>query len=241
METVITDTRALRITATPGDTDTAVVAFSGVGFQLEQIPQEEFVTTLQGATHSRFFVVDKRRSWYNATASDIIAILTPYLARYRKVVTLGNSMGGFGAVYFASRLPNVRSAISFSPQFSVDAALVPCETRWDAYRSRITSWTVRHAMEQVSGKPEILLFFGAEEREDDEHRVLFEQYATDQTAIVSLAEAHHGTARYFKRNDLLTRLLDAIIVDEVGATGMTDLLARSQVPYTLWMRSVAAQ
>jgi pimeloyl-ACP methyl ester carboxylesterase len=234
LETVIIDSDVLRITATQGDTDIAIVAFSGVGLQLDGIPQEEFVTTLQGATHSQYFVVDKNRSWYNATALDIVTTLTPLLDRYRKVVTLGNSMGGFGAVYFASRLPNVRAAISFSPQFSVDPKMVPHETRWQIYRSNIKTWSVRHAMEQASGEPEMMIFFGKSSEGDAEHMALFQDYATRRTAILSLEEAEHGTARHLKRSGLLGETLDKIVIEEAGAYGVDDLLTRYEVPHTLW-------
>jgi pimeloyl-ACP methyl ester carboxylesterase len=241
LETVIVDDEMLRITATRGNTDTAVVTFSGVGMQVDGIPQEEFVKTLQGATHSQFFVVDKVRSWYNATARDIVSTLSPLLGGYRKVVTLGNSMGGFGAIYFASQLPNVRTAVSFSPQFSVNAAVVPGETRWGAYRSRITSWTVRDAMEQARDDPEMLLFFGAGKQEDDQHRILFQTHATDRTAIITLRDAQHGTARHLKRGGMLRQVLDTIIQHDAGATGVAALLAESQVPHTLWTRSAAVR
>ena len=233
-EVTVVDTDRLRITSTPGDTDVAVVAFSGVGMAIDQLPREEFVTTLKGATHGQMFVIDKARSWYNATAADIVAILKPLLAPYRKVVTLGNSMGGFGAVYFAPRLPNVRTAIAFSPQFSVQAAIVPAEKRWAEYRSAITSWTVRHAMEDARDDAELLLFFGTEERRDDPHRELFRDYATCRTAIFDIPEARHGTARHLKRAGLLGHLLDSIIVDEAGAVGVAALLAGQGVPHGLW-------
>lgn len=240
-ETIVVETEKLRITSTSGDTDVAVVAFSGVGMELSRIPRAEFVTTLRGTTHSQLFVVDRARSWYNATAADIIAVLAPLLARYRKVVTLGNSMGGFGAVYFASRLPKVRSAIAFSPQFSVQAAIVPGERRWGEYRSGIASWTVRHAMEGAGVDPELLLFFGPEEQRDDRHRALFREHATGRTAIFDILGARHGTARRLKRAGLLGAVLDTVIVEEAGASGVADLLTRNQVPHRLWAPSPAAR
>lgn len=241
LNTVIIDNDNLSITFTEGDTDTAVVTFSGVGLAVGNTPQEEFVKTMQGARHAQFFVIDKVRSWYNATAPEIIAHLTPLLARYRKVITLGNSMGGFGAAYFVSRLPNCRAAISFVPQFSVNAVIVPRETRWREYRSRIETWTVRHAMEDASDDPEILLFFGTQEPRDLDHLALFQQHATRRTSIFSLDDARHGAAKYLKREGHLRALLDAVIVREEGADGVERLLNRHEVPHAFWKGSAAPQ
>ncbi|HVU21102.1 MAG TPA: hypothetical protein VHE09_10250 [Rhizomicrobium sp.] len=241
MKTVIVDNDNLSITFTEGDTGTAVVTFSGVGLAVGNTPQEEFVKTMQGARHAQFFVVDKLRSWYNATAPDIIAHLSPILMRYRKVATLGNSMGGFGAVYFASRLPNCSAAISFVPQFSVNAVIVPRETRWREYRSRIETWNVRHALEAASDDPEILLFFGTQEPRDLDHLALFREHATRRTSIWSLDGARHGAARYLKREGHLRALLDSVIVRDEGAAGVERLLERHEVPHTFWSGSAALQ
>jgi pimeloyl-ACP methyl ester carboxylesterase len=241
LKTVIVDNDTLCTTFTPGDTDTAVVTFSGVGLAVGDTPQEEFVKTQEGAVHAQFFVIDKVRSWYNATAPEIVSHLTPLLLDYRKVVTLGNSMGGFGAAYFASRLPNCRAAISFVPQFSVRRTLVPKEKRWREFRSKIGPWTVQHAMEQANDDPELLLFFGAQEPRDLEHLALYQQHATRRTSIFLLAEPRHGAARYLKNRGHLRALLDAVILRDEGAGGVERLLNSHQVPHTFWTGSAASQ
>jgi len=241
LKTVIVNNDTLCITFTPGDTDTAVVTFSGIGLAVGDTPQEEFVKTQQGAVHAQFYVIDKARSWYNATAPEIVSHLAPLLPRYRKVVTLGNSMGGFGAAYFAFRLPNCRAAIAFVPQFSVRRALVPKERRWREFRTKIGAWTVQHAMEQANDDPELLLFFGAQEPRDLEHLMLFQRHATKRTSIFVLEETKHGAARYLKQHGHLRPLLDAVILRDEGAEGVERLLNSHDVPHTFWTGSAASQ
>lgn len=48
----------------------------------------------------------------------------------RPIVTYGSSMGGYAAIRFSKALDAVR-AVAVAPQFSIRAAVVPGEDRWD--------------------------------------------------------------------------------------------------------------
>jgi pimeloyl-ACP methyl ester carboxylesterase len=234
MEPSIVDDLVLRIAVTHGDTDVAVVSFSGIEQELGQVPREEFVNTLAGSRHSHFFVVDKQRSWYNATAPAILSTLGPRLRDFGKVVTIGNSMGGFGAIYFASRLPNCRTAIAFVPQFSVDPEIVPGETRWKEHRVRLSAWPVRHAMVDATSEVAFHIFFGGNDQRDQAHLALFKAHSTLGTSIFSLPDAAHGVAKYLRQRNLLRPVLDAAILKGTGATGIRSLLGDSSTPYNAW-------
>jgi pimeloyl-ACP methyl ester carboxylesterase len=234
MEPPIVDDPVLRIAIARGDTDVAVVSFSGIEHELGQVPREEFVNTLAGNRHSHFFVVDKQRSWYNATAPAILSTLVPRLRDFRRVVTIGNSMGGFGAIYFASRLPNCRTAIAFVPQFSADPEIVPGETRWKEHRARLSAWPVRHAMVDANGEVAFHTFFGSSDTRDQAHLALFKTHATMGTSIFSLPDAAHGVAKYLRQRNLLRPVLDAAILKDTGATGIRSLLADSSTPHSAW-------
>jgi len=234
MHPPIIDDSALRITATPGDTDTAIISFSGIEHELGGVPREEFVNTLAGTSHSEFFVVDKERSWYNATAPTIVSTLAPRLRDFRKVIAIGNSMGGFGAVYFASRLPNCRTAIAFVPQFSIDPTIVPGETRWQRHRLWLSAFPVRHALLDANGEVDFHIFFGGNDGRDQTHLALFKSHATRRTNIFSLPHAAHGVAKYLRQQRLLRPVLDAAIELEEAATVITELLANRGVLHDAW-------
>jgi pimeloyl-ACP methyl ester carboxylesterase len=234
MEPPIVDDAVLRIAAAQGNTDVAIVSFSGIEHEFGGVPREEFVDTLAGNRHAHFFVVDKQRSWYNATAPAILSTLGPRLRDFHKVVTIGNSMGGFGAIYFASRLPNCQTAIAFVPQFSVDPEIVPGETRWKEHRARLSAWPVRHAMVEANGEAAFNIFFGGSDSHDQAHLALFKSHATLGMSIFSLPDADHGVAKYLRQRNLLRPLLDAVILRDAGVIGIRSLLADSSTPHSAW-------
>ncbi len=118
-----------------------IVAFTRIQHGLGQIAAEEFVGSSRMQGYSALFVSDMRCSWYNNfEGARLLEILSPFLTN-KRVVTLGNSMGGFGAIW-ASRLVGAASTLAFAPQFSVKPEIVPNEQRWMNFRSRIACWRV---------------------------------------------------------------------------------------------------
>lgn len=235
MTTVITDDDALRIVALEGDTDTALVSFSGIAQGLGTLPKEEFGKTLSGTRHWQFFVVDKRCTWYTETGADVVRHLSPMLGRFRKVVMLGNSMGGYGALLFASRLPNCAAAIAFVPQYSMDPHIVPKEKRWRMYRERIVNWPRQHLLQGMPDGLPLHIFFGAKERRDGPHRDLFKRHATLQTFIYGLSGAAHDPARLLRDEGLLAATLDAIIGG--GSKPVRALLSEKKIAHSFWSRT----
>ena len=234
MTTVITDNDALRVVALAGDTDTALVSFSGIGQGLGTLPKEEFGKTLSGSRHWQFFVVDKQCTWYTATNSGIVRHLSPVLGRFRKVVTLGNSMGGYGALLFASRLPNCASAIAFVPQFSMDPRVVPKEKRWRRFTERIDDWPQQHLLHGMPDSLPLHIFFGAGERRDAPHIDLFKQHATSGMHIYVLRGAAHDPARRLRDKGLLANTLDAIVVDDAAGNRVRSVLSDKKIQYDFW-------
>lgn len=227
------DDDRLRISYTPGDADTAVIAFAGVGLALGGIQIEEFSSSLaRGGLRCRpvaVFVIDKRRGWYNdGVAEPIVGRVTALLARLRmrRVVALGNSMGGFGAMALGPRFPGCVRVISFSPQSSVQPALVPFETRWPAWSAAITQWDLPDAA-ALADNVESHLFFGRGDALDMRHAARFAAAALPSRHIYRVAGTGHDLVRDFKRRDVLTPLLDELIwAETVGPEAIADLVAR---------------
>jgi len=124
-----------------GDPDARVVTlcFTGLLQRMGAIGPEEFLGSalLEGA--SAIFVTDKTRSWFNSvTAERVIELLAPHVAG-KRINTLGNSMGGFGAIWITRYLP-VSVALAFAPQYSMHPDIVPDETRWPVARAAISAW-----------------------------------------------------------------------------------------------------
>jgi len=68
--------------------------------------------------------------WYQYEDSPAAArAIRAHVAPASRVITYGTSMGGYAALMFSGDV-GADLALSFSPQFSVDGAKVPFETRW---------------------------------------------------------------------------------------------------------------
>lgn len=121
----------------PGTTDRLVLVFTGVKHRMGGMPMDEFIgTSSDGARNHVCFISDMMRSWYSrAGLTDKITAQIRAFCETRGIndmVAVGNSMGGYGAVRFASELP-IRTVAAFSPQVSMDPAVIR-EDRWAEYR-----------------------------------------------------------------------------------------------------------
>ena len=120
-----------------------ILCFTGLRQRLGAIGgPEEFVGSTRLAEFDAVFVTDKTRSWFNAFPVErLLEVLRP-VVEGKTVHTLGNSMGGFGAIWISRHLP-VKTVLAFAAQYSVHPEVVPGEDRWLAARAGIREWRVR--------------------------------------------------------------------------------------------------
>jgi hypothetical protein len=212
------------ITHHSGTSGCAIVSFTGIGLGVG-VPPEEFARTLASNSHDHFFVIDKNRSWYNGCAQEIIGNLSPMLERFRAVFTLGNSMGGFGAVYFSSRLPNCEAAIAFSPQFSIDPKVVK-ETRWKQYRRNISRIEIGHAMVGANPERKMYVFIGTK-GPDARHAKRFATHATPGLRLFQATNLKHHFVQILRDKGSLVPILEAIFTSREDQ--LLPLLSHSDV------------
>ncbi len=217
MEFLLDDERC-RIVHEPGNNGVAVVSFAGVGFALGGIQVEEFRRSLDGSDFDIYFVIDKQRQWYNAIYSLAADVLNTSL-QSRSIAasfTLGNSMGGFGAVLFAGALHRCRRAVAFCPQSSVHRGCAPFEDRWQEWTGAIAEWRVPDAVPHMRAEVEYALFFGASEPRDLAHAQRFAA-ASGRKLVCVVEQSAHGVAGHLKRHGQLVPLLRTLL----GAGGCT--------------------
>jgi hypothetical protein len=58
---------------------------------------------------------DKSNKWYDKKFNDIIAIINMHIKNYKKIVMIGQSMGGYAALYCSAFIDN-SVCLAFSPQ-----------------------------------------------------------------------------------------------------------------------------
>jgi hypothetical protein len=220
------DDETCRIAHEPGDNGRAVISFAGVGYALGGIQVEEFRRSLDGSHFDIYYVIDKERRWYNRCHDAVLATINRSLGERRiaGTFTLGNSMGGFGAVLFAGALAECRRAVAFSPQSSVWPAVVPFEDRWREWTQHISDWLVPDAVPQMRRGLSYVLFFGAADMRDQRHIDRFAAGA-GEALLCRIEESAHGVAAEIKRHGLLVPLLDALLTSTpLDRRRLTELL-----------------
>jgi hypothetical protein len=212
------DSDDLRISFARGGGGHAVIAFTGVGHLLGGIQTEEFRRSLAQVAGrdmcSVIYVIDKHRYWYNNGLTDQIDfVLNRLLDRLGSVrcVTLGNSMGGYGAIIFARRLIGCGRAIAFCPQSSVSPAHAPFETRWPEWRGGINAWDVADAVTECRPDLSYHLFFGREDGIDMQHAARFGRAGQAGIVLHVIPDCGHDVAGFLKDHKRLAPLLMDLI------------------------------
>lgn len=233
------DDEDCRIVHESGNNRMAIVSFAGVGYALGGIQVEEFRQSLDGSRCDIYFVIDKRRHWYNGIYESVAPVLNASL-RARGIeasFTLGNSMGGFAAVAFAGILHRCVRAIAFCPQSSVSPACTPFEDRWQEWTRTIVQWQIPDAAAEMTETIDYALFFGALDPRDLAHAARFAA-APGQKLICVVDRCAHDVAKHLKSRGVLIPLLGGLL--SPGPVDRHALAAlMSGIPYTLLTERMA--
>ncbi|SHE88416.1 Uncharacterised protein family (UPF0227) [Psychroflexus salarius] len=100
--------------------DVIVITFGGIKMGIG-MPRFEFKNILIKYNCDQAFIIDPNQSWYQdginskPNFESLKSEIENIIRDYKKVIFIGNSMGGFAAIMFGALL-NVDRVISFSPQ-----------------------------------------------------------------------------------------------------------------------------
>jgi ribosomal protein L12E/L44/L45/RPP1/RPP2 len=186
-----------------------VVAFSGIGHRLGAIQTEEFVGSASRDSRAAVFVTDKRRSWFNAPGlyENVIEKVLPLAKGARRTLTLGNSMGGAGALLFAAPLGAV-AALAFGPQASVSTRVIPEERRWRAFVSQIATMRFENINDYMQSSTRYYVMHGLVGR-DRYQSAAFR--SGDHLRQFIFADARHNFTKSIKKAGLLPALVNAAV------------------------------
>jgi len=205
-------TDSLRLYRSAGTGDCLVLSLSGVGKDFSAWPPLEFVRYANANPQHHFlFVADRNRSWLNdeALAQTLCAEVRGYVAAQglARIVTLGNSMGGFMALALAPLL-GAGAAIAFSPQFSVDPEVVPDEHRWQQFRSRIKAFRFRDLSASLAAAGRCYLFHG----DTDDEQLHWRKMPYQSAGQHYIFPGHsHFMVRWLHDRQVLHPIIDAAI------------------------------
>lgn len=237
---VVFEDDALRITFEPGspDQDAVILAFTGCRHELGRIARDDFVRTSRSTRIVRdvYFVNDLGRCWYNGLHSTIVGILAPRVAG-RRVVTLGNSMGGFGALLFSGLFETCDTAVAFVPQYSVDRRIVPFEDRWREHVAQIPAFDVATCFHDRGkyGARRKYVFYGDQSRNDARQAELLLRAADVDTHVFTIRDGTHEVAAMLKERNVLAVLLDTATDATCGPGDISALLSRHDIAHS-WTR-----
>ncbi len=124
----------------PGTSKRLVLVFFSISRKALHPDWLEFKDAASDNGHNHVLVInDRERSWYSMPGQrDRIArIVRQFISKHaiETVWSIGNSMGGHGAILFSSLLP-ISSVVAFVPQILMTKSVTDREV-WNAHRPRI--------------------------------------------------------------------------------------------------------
>ena len=192
----------------PGTSGRMVVVFTGLKLGVAGGHVTEFAGSASAHGDAVLFVTDRTASWYSAPGLwRRIVTWVRYVRRserVREVMSLGTSMGGYGAILLARHLPVTR-AVAFSPQVTRDEAVV-ADGRWPALDHPPPA---RDVSEACVARTEYLLL--ASEGCTLDRRHLARMPRTPNVHRLLLPGHHHNAAGRLKAAGLLTPVVAACL------------------------------
>lgn len=138
-----------------------------------------------------------------------------FFARFRSVTLMGTSMGGYAACAFASLVPGA-TVIAFSPQSTLDARLVPWETRFGSGRKADWSGPYADGAAEVASASRVYLFYDPAIEGDRLHA---DRFTGDNVLHLRTRFAGHKSALFLRRAELLSTVVRGAVqgtLDEAG-------------------------
>lgn len=181
------------------------ICFTGIRQAMGGIGAEEFTGSTAVPGFSALLVSDLKRTWYNGfPAERLTGILTPFCAG-KRVITVGNSMGGFGAIWATTIIP-VEVAIAFAPQYSVHPDIVPGETRWREFTVAIPHFRHPSLADAFTAGARIYTINGDDDRA---HWTNFPEQANCEHVLIR--DSGHDPALAVKQSGALSPLIRTCI------------------------------
>lgn len=188
-----------------------IVVFASAGRNARSGDRMEMIGLIAKLGRPAIFVMDPNRSWYAhaGMADRISGVISDEIASSGVdfVDTIGNSMGAFGAVAFADRLP-VHTAIAFSPRFSPDARVIP-DRRLGKYLSRYRDhFPVSTLAAGLSAAKEVFVLHGTH-APDLPHVLAFADAMAGRNWV--LPEPRHDVAMVLRETASLLPLVTSVL------------------------------
>jgi len=218
---ILHDDDKLRVFYDPGEGNNTLVSFSGIDFDTfgfgdynpDAIDRPDFVKITEGLVGDRFWVIDKLRSWGSLIDWDFVHnLISPYL-HGKRVIALGNCMGGTNAIKFAYHT-DVDRVIAFTPHWSIHPDIITqdiFDRRTNGFRARAVASGCR-SLEGMFRPMTTHIHFWAPSEIDVPHMIAYPTLPNIKK--IFFPTSPHSIARLLKSKDVLYDILDQCIVAE---------------------------
>ena len=191
-----------------------MVAFAGVRQKLGGL-KYEFHRSLEQLDCAALFVRDPQCRWYQYDDASVSAVVDQIQAAREqagasRLVCIGNSMGGFGALYFGARL-DADAILAFAAQTAIDPAVARGlgDDRWAEYQAAIATYPFGDLAEQTPARGRTILCWGDRDRADLAHADwLAKSWSFERLAV---PDARHDAAARLRDDNRLLPLLQDVI------------------------------
>ena len=202
----------LLISWLPGAGHRAVLAFVGMVVALGGRQPLEFVGVAAAEGRHVLFISDQRRSWYSRPGLQerVVRVVQDFCAAQgiTDLSAIGNSMGGYGAILFASLLP-VRHVAAFVPQVLLTPQVLAM-TQWDETRAYIQDGVVRDLVPgMLASAARFTLVHGDQDIDDNIHAAHLPKAANIDPLIFKGRD--HKVSRWLKDRGVLAALGSAML------------------------------
>lgn len=150
---------------------------------------------------TKIYFIDERMNWYHDCFDEVLSILAPY--KNKRIVAIGQSMGGYGALLFAHLMD--AESLSFSPQTFLSKELKEkYDMRWEGRILNIAKWTKHKEYLDllfINGKHHHI-YYGEQHKEDSIHATML------SVCHHPIPYEGHAVAQWLKKKNVLKDIIE---------------------------------
>jgi pimeloyl-ACP methyl ester carboxylesterase len=224
-----------------GRSDVLIISFDNLATIDEGWPRGPWLSwRLEPLGHSVLGVQSHAKNWFRQP--DAPAMLRGleergFFRRFRKIVMVGASMGGFAALNFAPLIPGAR-VLAFSPQSTMNKVIAPFEARFP-FAVRKSNWEGMPFLDAAAAVPyirKVVLLYDPFVPEDRAHAA---RLAGPNVQFLQLDHCTHEAIRVVIKSEALLPLIEDLIQnDRIGPAFWRAFRGRKTV--SKWQRALLA-
>lgn len=170
---------------------------------------------------SHLCIKPKRVDWYRgADLHQALAALARkrFFRQFRRVITYGGSMGGFGAMVFAD-LVGAHTVLALNPQTTLDLNKVPGENRFPKAQEQSWSGPFSDVADELSDRAELIVAVDRCFRPDWRHLTRLRPEVLSKATILNMPYLGHSIPAHMQALGVLAPVLNGVLEDrlETGA------------------------